>query len=73
MPSPNGAPPQLTCPRDGSALKGSLVGGLLVDRCPECRGIWFDKLEVEFLTRALDERQNDTRHGIINSLIDFLG
>jgi Zn-finger nucleic acid-binding protein len=37
------------CP--GAALKSETAGALTIDRCPSCRGIWLDALELEQLLR----------------------
>jgi Zn-finger nucleic acid-binding protein len=39
------------CPRCAGALEVAPMGGVRVDRCPGCRGVWFDGEEVE---HALD-------------------
>jgi len=41
-----------TCPRDGSELVEVEAGGLRLDRCPLCEGIWCDPGELEQLEKA---------------------
>jgi Zn-finger nucleic acid-binding protein len=49
----------LTCPRDASALTMKREYGIEVDRCPACRGAWYDAAELALLeaTAAPDEAQ----------------
>ena len=37
------------CPRCGADLAEETYHGVKVDRCTECRGVWFDAGEVESL------------------------
>lgn len=39
----------LTCPADGSTMTETARDGVLVDVCPECRGIWLDRGELDKL------------------------
>ena len=39
------------CPKCGSDFEGIEYGGVQVDRCTSCRGLWFDLLEHEDLAR----------------------
>ncbi len=46
-----------TCPKDGTQLIEINRGGVLIDVCPECKGIWLDRGELEKLiamTRELE-------------------
>lgn len=48
----------MNCPRDGSALQArKREGGVEVDECSVCRGIWLDKGELEALQQASAERR----------------
>ena len=45
------------CPKDGAQLMEINRGGVLVDVCPECKGVWLDRGELEKLiaiTRELE-------------------
>ena len=46
-----GRPPYL-CPADGSKLTREDYGGLPVDTCDECRGVWLDDGELVSLKRT---------------------
>lgn len=37
------------CPRCGSDIEERSLGNVRIDECPECRGIWLDKGELELL------------------------
>ncbi len=37
------------CPRDGAQLVHVERGGVTIDACPTCRGIWLDRGELETL------------------------
>ncbi len=39
----------MKCPKCGADLATETYKGIQVDRCPECRGVWFDAGEVESL------------------------
>ena len=37
----------MKCPTDGSTLTMSERGGIEIDYCPECRGVWLDRGELD--------------------------
>lgn len=41
----------IRCPADGSLLYRRVVGGVTLDGCPFCGGAWFDKGELQNLSR----------------------
>ena len=41
-----------SCPADGAVLKRQDYGGLPVDTCSECRGVWLDDGELVSLKRT---------------------
>jgi Transcription factor zinc-finger len=44
------------CPVDGSKMSKSIAHMVVIDRCPECGGVWLDGGELERLyTDASDE------------------
>ncbi len=46
----------MKCPVDGTVLAISERRGIEVDYCPECRGVWLDRGELDkLLDRAADE------------------
>ena len=43
----------MKCPNDGSTLTMSERSGVEIDYCPECRGVWLDRGELDkILDRA---------------------
>jgi Zn-finger nucleic acid-binding protein len=39
----------MKCPLDGSTLTMSERSGIEIDYCPECRGVWLDRGELDKL------------------------
>lgn len=35
------------CPDDGGVMRKELVLGVVIDRCPTCRGVWLDAGELK--------------------------
>ena len=50
---PRGEP--LRCPVDGSRLVQTERSEILIDACPECRGVWLDRGELDRI--LVQERQ----------------
>ncbi|MGK7875212.1 MAG: zf-TFIIB domain-containing protein [Xenococcaceae cyanobacterium] len=49
----------ITCPKCGGNLEQVVHGGIEVDRCLNCAGIWFDSLEAEKLKAIKDSESVD--------------
>jgi uncharacterized protein len=46
----------MKCPNDGATLTMSERSGVEIDYCPECRGVWLDRGELDkILDRAVSE------------------
>ena len=45
--------PPRPCPVDGAVMEPRYLQGVVVDRCPTCRGVFLDKGELEVLVRVL--------------------
>jgi uncharacterized protein len=46
----------MKCPNDGAVLTMSERSGVEIDYCPECRGVWLDRGELDkILDRAVSE------------------
>jgi len=50
----------MNCPKCSAGMEKVGFGGIEVDRCSGCRGIWFDMLEREHLARLERSEQIDT-------------
>ena len=40
------------CPADGSTLLKEHSNEIVIDRCPECKGVWLDAGEIEAIKQA---------------------
>ena len=43
----------LRCQHDGAEMRKEVIQNVIVDRCPECGGVWFDGGELEALSSVL--------------------
>jgi Zn-finger nucleic acid-binding protein len=55
---------ELVCPRDAGALTMGREYGIEVDRCPACKGAWYDAAELALL-EATVTRDEEQRRGTI--------
>ena len=53
----------MQCPVDGERLVMSERQGVEIDYCPQCRGVWLDRGELDKLLRQADDRDDDDRGG----------
>ncbi len=56
----------LRCPNDGSRLVEVERSDVLIDACPECRGVWLDRGELDkilVMERRLAGRDDDDFFG----------
>ncbi|MBZ0150861.1 MAG: zf-TFIIB domain-containing protein [Planctomycetes bacterium] len=44
--------PQRRCPVEGAAMELVFVHGIVIDRCPDCGGVFLDKGELVVLQKA---------------------
>jgi Zn-finger nucleic acid-binding protein len=47
--------PLLMCPNDNAAMQTLERGGVQFDMCPDCRGVWLDRGELEKLMASATE------------------
>lgn len=46
----------MQCPNDGAVLTMSERGGIEIDYCPTCRGVWLDRGELDkIIERSLTQ------------------
>jgi Zn-finger nucleic acid-binding protein len=57
----------LRCPTDGSRLVELERSGILLDACPECRGVWLDRGELDNIL----ERERRVTSGVRDDDDDF--
>jgi len=52
----------MKCPADGNVLLLSERQGIEIDYCPECRGVWLDRGELDkIISRSAEEIGGDAR------------
>ena len=51
--------PLLICPNDGSGMQEVNRNGVLIDVCPQCRGVWLDRGEMEKLLGEVRRIEGD--------------
>ena len=53
----------MKCPVDGRELVMSERSGVEIDYCPECRGVWLDRGELDRIAARMDDdsRSDDRR------------
>jgi Zn-finger nucleic acid-binding protein len=44
---------RMDCVHDGTLMRKEVIEGVIVDRCPDCGGVWFDGGELEVLSNVL--------------------
>jgi Zn-finger nucleic acid-binding protein len=52
----------MTCPKCSSPMQVVVIGGVEIDRCTRCAGIWFDLVEEKRVLRAGGAAKVDTGH-----------
>lgn len=55
-----------TCPVDGTEMRKETVQNILLDRCPDCGGVWLDHDELSALLRIAAEH---TDEGFMNAVL----
>ncbi len=43
------------CPWDGTTMNKDIVLNVVIDRCPDCNGVWLDGGELELIRDAVAE------------------
>ena len=55
----------MQCPIDGSTLLLSERQGIEIDYCPQCRGVWLDRGELDkLIDRSDDDDDRDRRRDV---------
>ena len=50
---------QKVCPTDGTVLMEMVKNGVTIDVCPECKGVWLDRGELEKLIQVALEMERE--------------
>jgi len=54
------------CPVEGEKMKKEIVANIVIDRCPECQGVWLDHGELDLLSRVIEfGAAQDVMKGIV--------
>ena len=53
---------RMQCPTDGSTLVMSERSGVEIDYCPQCRGVWLDRGELDKIVERSGAMQDDPRY-----------
>jgi len=48
-------PSRLKCPRDTTAMAVRPIAGIVIDVCPKCHGMWFDRRELDVAKKGTEE------------------
>ena len=51
----------LLCQHDGAPMRKEVIQNVIVDRCPDCGGVWFDGGELEILGPPSRDRLRNAR------------
>ncbi|MDQ4145104.1 MAG: zf-TFIIB domain-containing protein [Actinomycetota bacterium] len=51
----------MTCPVDGTELKMSERQGVEIDYCPQCRGVWLDRGELDKIIDRSEKPMEELR------------
>ena len=52
----------MRCPNDGATLLLSKRQGVEIDYCPDCRGVWLDRGELDKLVSRVEVADRDLDH-----------
>ena len=57
------------CPVDGTDMKKEILHNIILDRCSECSGLWFDKNELESFEQLIRQVSSENLvHEIIRGI-----
>jgi hypothetical protein len=47
------------CPVDGSEMKKEVIYNVIIDRCPQCAGVWLDNGELDLVKKGIESGAPD--------------
>ena len=57
------------CPVDNEEMKKEIIHNIILDRCPKCSGLWFDKNELESFEQLIRQVSSENLiHEIIKGI-----
>jgi uncharacterized protein len=63
----------MNCPLDGTELRMAERSGIEIDYCPQCRGIWLDRGELDKLIERNSQYDDDYREPSNNHHVPYQG
>lgn len=60
----------MKCPKCGSGLIEESYRGSLIDRCPDCDGLWFDAGEIDKMSEV---KEDGFAGGVLKSIFRLSG
>ncbi len=54
----------MNCPIDGTTLVISDRNGIEIDYCPQCRGVWLDRGELDKIIERAAQYENPARQNV---------
>jgi Zn-finger nucleic acid-binding protein len=60
----------MQCPVDAATLLMTERQGVEIDYCPQCRGVWLDRGELDKLLQRADDDRDDDDHRDRRSIRD---
>lgn len=58
------------CPVDGTRMRKGAIQDVIIDRCPECKGIWLDGGELDLVKKMVkEENSGQFASGFITGMI----
>lgn len=60
------------CPVDGSDLQVMDRDGVEVDQCPQCRGVWLDRGELEKIIERSQAQEEEQEPGGVRGFLSEL-
>jgi Zn-finger nucleic acid-binding protein len=64
---------QLQCPKCQGSLEAVVYSEVEVDRCTNCKGLWFDSMEAQTLKKIQGSESIDTGDAATGSKFDKIG
>jgi Zn-finger nucleic acid-binding protein len=64
---------QMNCPKCQGSLEAVVYSSVEVDRCTDCKGIWFDSMEAQTLKEIQGSESIDTGDPATGTKLDEIG
>ena len=57
------------CPIDGAKMNKEALDEIIIDRCPQCNGVWLDGGELETIKKASEEADASFATGLMMGMV----